>query len=80
MSKNCKNCVANAIDCENRLRVHLVPMPSGDNPWRTQGDYREEQHRDMWRFRLTILALVVSMVGTVATALVAIFTILSQAP
>ena len=27
------------------LRVELVPMPSGDNPWRTQGDYLQEQRR-----------------------------------
>ncbi|MDH3661716.1 MAG: hypothetical protein OEU92_17085 [Alphaproteobacteria bacterium] len=61
-----------AIDKEGRLRIHLVPMPSGDNPWRTKGDDLADQRREHWRFRLTIASLVVSMIATVATALIAI--------
>ena len=33
------------IDNDNRLRVHLVPPPSGDNPWRTKEEYREEREK-----------------------------------
>jgi len=43
MSNNVEKTIADAIDDQNRLRVHLVPMMSGDNPWRTQGDYAKEQ-------------------------------------
>ena len=80
MSERCRHCLDKAIDDQNRLRVHLVPMPSGDNPWKTQGDYREEQKRDAWRFYITIASLALSTVGTVATAIVAIYTISSLAP
>lgn len=68
-----------AIDDDNRLRVHLVPMPSGDDPWRTRDDYQIEQERDRQRFRLTIATLIVSLIGSVATAIIAIITILSVA-
>ena len=57
------------------LKVELVPMPSGDNPWRTQGDYRREQKRDTTRFWIAIAASVVSIIGVLATASVAIVTI-----
>lgn len=39
------------------LKVELVPMPSGDNPWRTRADYENEQRRDSVRFWITILSL-----------------------
>lgn len=69
-----------AIDNENRLRVHLVPMVSGDNPSRTREDYKKEQERGTHRFRLTIATLIVSLIGSAATAIIAIFTILSVQP
>ncbi len=72
----------NAVKMENLpatqnggLRVELVPMPSGDNPWRMQGDYEKEQKRDTIRFWITIGSLVVSILSVVATAVIAIVTI-----
>ena len=74
----------NAVKIENLpttqnggLRVELVPMPSGDNPWRTRGDYEKEQKRDTIRFWITIASLVVSILSIVATAVIAIVTIRS---
>ena len=80
MSQNDKCSLADALDDQGRLRVTLIPMPTGNDPWRTQGDYRAEQRRDTSRFRITIATLIVSMIGTAATALVAIWTVLSYAP
>jgi hypothetical protein len=59
------------------LRVELIPMPSGDNPWRTRGDYEKEQRRDTVRFWITIASLIISIISVVATAAVAIVTIRS---
>jgi hypothetical protein len=59
----------------DRLRVELVPMPAGDNPWRTQGDYRQEQRRETIRFWITIGSLGISIIGVAATTAVAIWTI-----
>ena len=60
------------LDHEGRLRVHLVPMPSGDNPWRTQCDYRKEQRRDTFRFYLaigTLGALILSVLADTAVGI-----------
>ena len=57
------------------LKVELVPMPSGDNPWRSRADYISEQRRDAARFYITIAALLVSIVSVASTAAVAIMTI-----
>ena len=57
------------------LRVELIPMPSGDNPWRTQSDYQKEQNRDTIRFWVTIATLIVSIISVAATAVIAIVTI-----
>jgi len=54
------------------LKVELVPMPSGDNPWRTLGDYRKEQRRDTVHFWITIASLIISTISVVATATIAI--------
>ena len=51
------------VDDEKRLRVHLVPMPSGDNPWRTRADYKNEQKRDTVRFYIIIVSFVVSVIA-----------------
>jgi len=59
------------------LKVELIPMPSGDNPWRTRGDYINEQKRDTIRFWVTIASLVISIISVVATAVIAIVTIKS---
>ena len=57
------------------LRVELVPMPAGDNPWRTQGDYMQEQRRETIRFWMTIASLGISIISVAATTAVAIWTI-----
>lgn len=57
---------------DRRLRVELVPLPSGNDPWRTREDYLREQRRDSVRFLITIATLVLSMIGVAATATVAI--------
>lgn len=31
------------LSANNSLKVELIPMPSGDNPWRTRGEYIVEQ-------------------------------------
>ena len=59
------------------LKVELVPMPAGDNPWRKRADYISEQRRDTIRFYITIAALIVSIVSVASTAVVAIATIKS---
>jgi hypothetical protein len=60
---------------DEALRVKLVPMPGGDNPWRTREDYVREQRRDTIRFWVTIASLIISIIGVVATTAVAILTI-----
>lgn len=50
-------------------------MPSGDNPWKTQGDYKKEQKRNSIYFWITIATLVVSIISVAATASIAIVTI-----
>lgn len=56
------------------LKVELVPLPLND-PWRTHGDYIEEQKRNNRQFIITIISLVVSTLGVIATSIVAIVTI-----
>ncbi len=53
------------------LKVYLV-NPSGENPWRTQQDYLEDQRRAKFHFRLAIAATIISVASVVATAIVAI--------
>ncbi len=73
-SKNIK--IENLPKTKNdALKVELVPMPSGDNPWHTQGEYRREQKQNTARFILTIISLIVSIIGVLATSIVAIITI-----
>ena len=62
---------------DGRLRVELVPMPAGENPRRTRQEYIDEQRRDTCRFWLTIASLIVSIISTAATSVVAIWTITS---
>lgn len=57
------------------LKVELVPMPSGDNPWRTREDYEEEQRQNNIKFWVTIISLIISIISVVATSAVAIMTI-----
>jgi hypothetical protein len=46
--------------------------PPTENPWRTREDYLEEQRRGKIQFRITIATMVVSVLGVVATATIAI--------
>ena len=57
------------------LKVELIPMPAGDDPWRTQGDYRREQRRDTIRFWLVVASLIVAIISTTSTAVIAVVTI-----
>ncbi len=63
------------VNADKALRVKLVPMPGGDNPWRTREDYVGEQRRDTIRFWVTIASLIISVISVVATTAVAIVTI-----
>lgn len=82
-----ENKIEEAIDENGLLRVRLEPMPSGDNPWRTQGDYRreleraEEMHSEMMgqlkssakSSKNQTLALIISMLALIVTFLSFIF-------
>lgn len=59
------------------LKIELVPMPSGDNPSRTRGDYIAEQKKDTIRFWMAMASSIASIIGVAATTLVAITTIKS---
>ena len=54
------------------LKVELVPMPAGENPWRTRADYLIEQRRDAVRFYITIAAMIISIFSIAMTAWIAI--------
>lgn len=47
------------------IKVELVNPPIQD-PWRTRGEYIEEQRQQKWQFRLTVCALLVSIVASIA--------------
>lgn len=47
------------------LLVELLNPPL-DDPWRTRGDYLEDQRHQMWQFRFTIAALVFSIIASVS--------------
>jgi len=51
------------VDDQRRLRVHLVPMPSGDNPWRTREEYLNDQKRDTARFYIIIGSFILSVIA-----------------
>jgi hypothetical protein len=45
------------------LKVELVPMPSGDNPWRTRADYVADRRQDKIRFYILLSSFVVSIIA-----------------
>lgn len=45
--------------------IYLVNPPI-ENPWRTRQDYIDEQNQAKWQFRLTITALVFSIIASLA--------------
>lgn len=49
-------------------KVFLVNPPIQD-PWRTRQEYIDEQNQAKWQFRLTILALIFSMVASFAAVI-----------
>lgn len=55
------------VDDQKRLRVHLVPMPSGDNPWRTQKDYLNDKKRDNIKFWIIIGGFIISIISATAS-------------
>ena len=61
------------------LKVELVPMPSGDNPWRTRAEYEKEQKQNNARFIITVISLIIAIISVVATSMVAIITIRNMA-
>ena len=74
MNENSKK-IEKVITSDGRVRVELVPMPSGDNPWRTRQEYIDEQKRDSQRFYITIGTMIVTLLGVIATAWTAIVAI-----
>ena len=64
-------------DEREAIKVYLVNPPGPEVPWRTRGDYEEDQRRSRHQFRMAIVATIVSIVSVVATTAVAIVTILS---
>ncbi len=77
MTNEAKNVrIENFPKTENEaLKVELVPMPSGDNPWRTRAEYIKEQKQNNAKFIITIISLIISIISVVATSAVAIITI-----
>lgn len=67
--------LSEALTDDGRLKVELVPMVTGDNPWRTRADYIQEQRRDTIRFWITISTLIISIISVALTSIVAIYTI-----
>lgn len=50
---------------QKSILVELL-NPSLADPWRTHGDYIEDQRRQLWPFRLTAAALIVSIIASVS--------------
>ncbi len=48
---------------KKNLRVFLVNPPSGDNPWRTQGDYQDDQRRLLSAYRWTIASATAAIIS-----------------
>lgn len=69
------------------LRVYLINPPGGDNPWRTQGDYQQEQkearerhamfqeqHRLLQRsFRANMIIVLATVLLALATCILVYF-------
>ncbi|MCF8146255.1 MAG: hypothetical protein K9N21_20300 [Deltaproteobacteria bacterium] len=69
------------------LRVYLINPPTGDNPWRTLGDYQQEQkeardrhamfqeqHRILQKsFRANIIAVTAAVVAALAACVLTYF-------
>jgi hypothetical protein len=69
------------------LRVYLINPPAGDNPWRTLGDYQEEQkearerhamfqeqHRLLQKsFRANMIAVAAALLAALATCVLVYF-------
>jgi len=61
---------------EKPVKVEIVNPPSGDNPWHTKAAYLEDRRQDRNRYRWNVAVALASIVSTVATACIAIVTIL----
>jgi hypothetical protein len=49
------------------VHVHLTNPPIED-PWRTQGDYRDDQRRSRLLYRVAMASVIVAALGSLATA------------
>lgn len=58
---NQENKVVNVV-----ARIEGPVQTNTENPWRTRAEYIEEQKQHQWQFRLTIAALLVSIVVSLA--------------
>ncbi|MCX8493890.1 MAG: hypothetical protein ORN23_06635 [Chthoniobacterales bacterium] len=67
-----------APQSKKNFRVHLVNLPSGDNPWRTKQDYLDDQKKMLWSFRMTIVAAISAIVS--ALSAIALVTIELKSP
>lgn len=57
--------MANMNQNNDITKVYLVNPPIED-PWRTRQEYIDEQNQAKWQFRLTIAALVFSIIASLA--------------
>lgn len=57
--------MANMNEDNDVTKVYLVNPPTED-PWRTRQEYMDEQNQSKWQFRLTLAALVFSIIASLA--------------
>lgn len=57
------------------VRVELVNPPTPD-PWRTKADYLDDQRRQHKLYLVSMLSMWISLLGVIATSIVAIITIM----
>ncbi len=58
------------------LKVELIAMSSGNDPWRTLGDYKSDQRRATIQFWFAIC----SAASAIVTSIVAVFAIVNITP
>jgi hypothetical protein len=57
------------------LEVTLVPMPSGDNPWKTREEYLQDRRQENSKFIMYIVIAAFSVLGQIAAIILCAFTI-----
>jgi hypothetical protein len=53
------------------IHVHLVNPPTQD-PWRTQGEYGDNQRRAQHLYRVAVVSVVMALLGTTAATATAV--------